>query len=338
MSVEARDRNGVCVACGAPREAAHHAPGCAFASPHYTREELAPGFASDEERSAWEWSRYNPAFAGWASAVVNAPSYHYHLSHDNDEPHTDHVHVNPNVVRALDDVDAESRRPAEDSVGLFQQVPAGARRRPTDGYTMSDLAALKQEIWDKSRQPHLFLTLHTQEGVTVGVADNQPKEENTMESFAEAERRRQATERVQVAQERLAKARAKLESAQERTDKWEEKAGEAEAELRRATDAADRLTWPAEPQGRPRVAAKAGYLTGEPAPRVVTFSRRIGGRDYSYAAVGVQNVLQDRFLWYVTGNRDHRGQAMAWAELLEWMGRSGRQSLAVVTQVQKAGQ
>lgn len=157
---------------------------------------------------------------------------------------------------------------------------------------------------------------------------NQPKEE-TMDSFAKAERRRQADVRVQEAQERAAKATAKFRAAEERADKWECRAEVAETELRKARAERERLDWPAEPTTRPRVHAQAGYEVGDLGPLVVSFQRRAGGRDYTYAAVGIlpRGIVTDPRLWYVTGNRDHQGKGMAWETLMEWIGEHGRRTL-----------
>lgn len=177
--------------------------------------------------------------------------------------------------------------------------------------------------------------IHTEEGgPTAGIVGNQPKEE-TMDSFAKAERRRQADVRVQEAQERAAKAAAKFKAAEERADKWEGRAEVAETELRKARAERERLDWPAEPTTRPRVHAQAGYKVGD--PLVVSFQRRAGGRDYTYAAVGIlpRGIVTDPRLWYVTGNLDHRGQGMAWEALMEWIGEHGRRTLVKATSLQR---
>lgn len=338
MSITPRDRNGRCRACGKPAEAVHHVRGCLFESTDprtrpwpsatvpTTREtpglvgsalqdagELPPGFDSPEERARWE--RLTP----FVRYIAGGPSYHYHLSHESDEPHTDHVHVAPSEV--------------------LRTVARDAPRRPVDAYTMErfrDQLSAANDVLAQTIYPNPYLVLHTEEGGpnAGGIVGNQPKEE-PVDSFAKAERRRQADVRVQEAQERAAKATAKFKAAEERADKWEGRAEVAETELRKARAERERLDWPAEPTTRPRVHAQAGYEVGDLGPLVVSFQRRLGGHNYTYAAVGVAHSVSQARVWYVTGNRDHRGQGMAWETLMEWIGEHGRRTLVKATSLQR---
>lgn len=118
------------------------------------------------------------------------------------------------------------------------------------------------------------------------------------------------------------KAVRKLAEATDRHDK-------AEARMKRAKD-------------RLAEAETAHMLTHYPEPAAfgasfITFKTSFGlpgGKTCAYAGVGVYDSPTNRTNWYLTGNRGHKGEAMTWAEVLEFAGRSGRLTLRVVTQTE----
>lgn len=207
-----------------------------------------------------------------------------------------------------------------------------AFRRPQDAYTLTALQDLRNQAHGLGSP---YFSIHTDEGT-------QPKE-NEMNEDLKAHRQTlledaeaayaAALNRVHAARE---KAAAAVTKGQAKVAAREAEVKEAAEAMDRARDALDRLNWPAEPEERPSVYARNGYHMGSGStPRTVTFTRNLRGRAYSYAAVGVRSFREDRTLWYVTGNEGHRGQGMAWEDLLEWMGSHGRETLAVVRTVQK---
>mgnify|MGYP003509628165 CR=1 FL=1 len=97
--------------------------------------------------------------------------------------------------------------------------------------------------------------------------------------------------------------------------------------LRSAREGLKRAGWPAEPTPHytylDPAQASAPVIRGYCPPVTVTFTRRIHGRRYSYAAVGVGGR------WYLTGNKEHNGESKTWTELLEYAGDYGRATLCV---------
>jgi len=95
----------------------------------------------------------------------------------------------------------------------------------------------------------------------------------------------------------------------------------------RAVQRRDAAGWPAEPTPHytylDPAQASAPVIRGYCPPVTVTFTRRIHGRRYSYAAVGVGGR------WYLTGNKEHNGESKTWTELLEFAGDYGRATLCV---------
>lgn len=123
--------------------------------------------------------------------------------------------------------------------------------------------------------------------------------------------RAKALEAVRSAEEDLRRADRKQDRAVQRKRA-------ALDRLRSAREGLKRAGWPAEP-----TQATAPVIRGYCPPVTVTFTRRIHGRRYSYAAVGVGGR------WYLTGNKEHNGESKTWAELLEFAGDYGRATLCV---------
>ena len=143
-------------------------------------------------------------------------------------------------------------------------------------------------------------------------------EENTVTSYRDD--RAKALEAVRSAEEDLRRADRKQDRAVQRRDA-------ALDRLRSAREGLKRAGWPAEPTPHytylDPAQASAPVIRGYCPPVTVTFTRRIYGRRYSYAAVGVGGR------WYLTGNKEHNGEAKSWNELLEFAGDYGRATLCV---------
>lgn len=198
----------------------------------------------------------------------------------------------------------------------------GQDGRVTPAYTLSDLEALKRDIY--------AMTLHTDVDGPHGVGLFQQRpprpweaitaqpEENTVTEYRDA--RAKAADIVRDAEEALRRADRKQDRAIQRRDEAMERLRAAREELKRAGG-------PAEPTPHYTYldpsTATAPVIRGYCPPVTVTFTRRIYGRRYSYAAVGVGGR------WYLTGNKEHNGEAKSWNELLEFAGDYGRATLCV---------
>lgn len=172
---------------------------------------------------------------------------------------------------------------------------------------LSDLEALKRDI----RAMSLHTDVDAPHGVGLFQQASRPwegitaqPEENTVTSYRDD--RAKALEAVRSAEEDLRRADRKQDRAVQRRDA----AG-----------------WPAEPTPHytylDPAQASAPVIRGYCPPVTVTFTRRIYGRRYSYAAVGVGGR------WYLTGNKEHNGESKTWTELLEFAGDYGRATLCV---------
>ena len=198
----------------------------------------------------------------------------------------------------------------------------GQDGRMIPAYTLSDLEALKRDIY--------AMTLHTDVDGPHGVGLFQQRpprpweaitaqpEENTVTNYRDD--RAKALEAVRSAEEDLRRADRKQDRAVQRRDA-------ALDRLRSAREGLKRAGWPAEPTPHytylDPAQTSAPVIRGYCPPVTVTFTRRIYGRRYSYAAVGVGGR------WYLTGNKEHNGEAKSWNELLEFAGDYGRATLCV---------
>lgn len=194
--------------------------------------------------------------------------------------------------------------------------------RMAPAYTLSELEALKRDIRAMSHAARprrcggvgLFQQLPARpwEGITA-----QP-EENTVTSYRDD--RAKALEAVKAAEDEFLRAERKQDRAVARRDQAMER-------LRAAREGLKRAGWPAEPTPYytylDPARASAPVIRGYRPPVTVTFTRRIHGRRYSYAAVGVGGR------WYLTGNKEHNGESKTWTELLEFAGDYGRATLCV---------
>lgn len=194
--------------------------------------------------------------------------------------------------------------------------------RMAPAYTLSDLEALKRDI--------RAMSLHTDVDAPHGVGLFQQRpprpwegftaqpEENTVTNYRDD--RAKALEAVRSAEEDLRRADRKQDRAVQRRDA-------ALDRLRSAREGLKRAGWPAEPTPHytylDPAQATAPVIRGYCPPVTVTFTRRIYGRRYSYAAVGVGGR------WYLTGNKEHNGESKTWTELLEYAGDYGRATLCV---------
>lgn len=344
MSVTPRDRNGVCVACGSCRDEDHR-PSCVFA------ERVTPvGHCALCERDL-RVALHAPScpFVSDKVLELGAPSPELAKWMEDNPIHHEHVHVAyaPTVGGLDPEVEAgrkpPPRDPSQDSIGLFQQPTTAwaewmaadnerapwdpllttelweaanpAYRRPTDAYTIDGLTRARDRIAALSATVH---QLAAPEG-----AGYQP-EENNMTNYRDARGKAQAA--LRDAEEDYNRAAEKSRKASDKLVRARTRVAEARENLKRAG-------WPEEPTPyythlNPGVDDPM-VIRGYCPPVTVTFSRRLHGRRYSYAAVGVRNELQNRCHWYLTGNKDHRGEAMSWTELLEFAGDYGRATLCV---------
>ncbi|ATW59032.1 hypothetical protein PBI_MAHDIA_33 [Gordonia phage Mahdia] len=191
--------------------------------------------------------------------------------------------------------------------------------RMSTAYTLTDLEELKELLHQEAARNPSFSSVglfqqasRPWEGITA-----QP-EENT--AMIDPQDKALAQSAVYEAEEALRRADLKQERAVQRRDAAVER-------LREARAAYNRLGWPAEPATGyvylDPSQATADVIRGYVPPVTVTFTRRTMGRRYSYAAVGVGGR------WYLTGNREHNGEAKTWTELLEFAGPYGRATLCV---------
>lgn len=191
--------------------------------------------------------------------------------------------------------------------------------RMSPAYTLTDLEELKEILHQEAARNPSFSSVglfqqasRPWEGITA-----QP-EENTVTSYRDD--RAKALEAVRSAEEDLRRADRKQDRAVQRRDA-------ALDRLRSAREGLKRAGWPAEPTPHytylDPAQATAPVIRGYCPPVTVTFTRRIYGRRYSYAAVGVGGR------WYLTGNKEHNGESKTWTELLEFAGDYGRATLCV---------
>lgn len=168
--------------------------------------------------------------------------------------------------------------------------------KTSQGYTLEDLQRLRD--WMEETRTR-----------TIDLIDrgHQPEENTAM-----------STESKALAQSAVYEAKAALERAKTKHAKTRTKVLDAEARLDAARTALERLNWPTEPK------------TGK---GVVTFTRRIGARLYTYAAVGVPFDTGAR--WYLASASAAR--SMSWEELMEFAGESGRRTLGQVDRVRSIG-
>lgn len=170
--------------------------------------------------------------------------------------------------------------------------------KTSQGYTLEDLQRLRD--WMEETRTR-----------TIDLIDrgHQPEENTAM-----------STESKALAQSAVYEAKAALERAKTKHAKSRTKVLDAEARLDAARTALERLNWPTEPK------------TGK---GVVTFTRRIGARLYTYAAVGGNAGPYDTGArWYLTGEV---ARSMSWEELMEFAGESGRRTLGQVDRVRSIG-
>lgn len=171
-------------------------------------------------------------------------------------------------------------------------------------YTLSDLQALKAWINEHRLRPVDLL--------------HQPEEYQPMTDFIA-----EHVEKINEAHENIVKARGKVARTEAKLDRAKERLAEAEEEHRHAHY----------PEPAPRV--EFVTFNGRVVTEFVTFKtshgRRVFGGGYNYAAVGVYAPSLGEFRWYLTGNKNHDGEAMSWSELLEFAGADGRRSLRRVT-------
>lgn len=132
--------------------------------------------------------------------------------------------------------------------------------------------------------------------------------------------------KVETAEAELHKAEVKLGKADEKRADALYRRDVAEERVRQARSELAKLDWPKEPLGGTPIPGGEGDYQSY--PPLVTFSRLLNGRGYTYAALGINGR------WYLTGpitGPAATREAKSWAELMEFAGENGRRTLRVVT-------
>ena len=144
--------------------------------------------------------------------------------------------------------------------------------------------------------------------------------------------------------EALAAAEEKFQAAQKNMERATAKREEALEAVRAAREEHKRAQYPAEPTAHATLldtaAATAPEIRGYTPPVVVTFTKEIHGRRYSYAAIRSYSPVYLNVRWYLTGSLHGPTDApdgCTWERLMEFAGERGRASLCVSTMAEHIG-